>query len=145
MVEIAAAQVKKLRDKTGAGMMDCKKALVETGGDSARALDLLRERGQAKARSKAGRATSDGAIVASVSDDARRAALIEVNCETDFVARTEKFKALCAALADLAREERAAGVEALLGLSYDGATVNERVTEAIAKLVWIGWRPPRTV
>ena len=95
MAEITAAQVKALRERTDAGMMDCKRALVEAGGDAARATELLRERGLAKARGKAGRSTSEGCIVAGVSADGRRAALAEVNCETDFVARTDKFESLC--------------------------------------------------
>jgi elongation factor Ts len=134
MAEIAAAQVKALRDKTGAGMMDCKRVLVEAGGDAAKALELLRERGLARARGKAGRVTSDGLIVASVSDDRRQAVVIEVNCETDFVARTDKFQALCEELATLARENGVSDVDGLLGLSLEEGTVNDRVVEAIAKL-----------
>ena len=89
MARISAAEVKALRDKTGAGMMECKRALVEAEGDSERAIRLLRERGIAKASKRVGRATSEGRITVSVSPDARVAALVELNCETDFVAKTD--------------------------------------------------------
>ena len=134
MGEITAGQVKVLRDKTGAGMMDCKKVLVEAGGDLERATDLLRERDLLKARKKTGRATSEGRIEASVSDDGRRAALIEVNCETDFVARTDHFEALCKDLAALARDNEVADVDALLKLSTGAGSAQARVTEAVGKL-----------
>ena len=134
MAEISAAQVKALRDKTDVGMMDCKKALVEAGGDMDRALGLLRERGLARARGKAGRSTSEGSIVASVSPDERRAALVEVNCETDFVARTEKFESLCCEIAEQVRDRNPAAVEALLALSLHDGTLNDRIVEAIAAL-----------
>jgi elongation factor Ts len=134
VAEISAAQVKALRDKTDVGMMDCKKALVEAGGDMDRALELLRERGMARARGKAGRSTSEGSIVASVSPDERRAALVEVNCETDFVARTEKFGSLCCEIAEQVRDRNPAAVEALLALSLHDGTLNDRIVEAIAAL-----------
>ena len=134
MAEIAAAQVKALRDRTGAGMMDCKKVLVEADGDPDKALELLRERGLAKARGKAGRATSDGVIAAQLSDDARRAALVEVNCETDFVARTEHFQELCGVLVGLALENSIKEVDELLALPHNKGTVQESLAAAIAKL-----------
>ncbi len=133
MAQISAGQVKELREKTGAGMMDCKKVLVEAAGDLERAVDLLRERGMGKARGKAGRATSEGRIAASVSANGRKAALVEVNCETDFVARTDDFGALCDQLAALARDSGVGDAEGLLQLGVDGGTVNERVVGAIAK------------
>ncbi|MFQ5514618.1 MAG: translation elongation factor Ts [Myxococcota bacterium] len=134
MAEIGAARVKALRDRTGAGMMDCKKALVEAEGDVERALDLLRERGLAKARGKAGRATSEGLIVASLSEDGRRAVLLEVNCETDFVARTDRFRQLCRELAEIARESAVEDVATLLDQPHGSATVKEALTEAVAQL-----------
>ncbi len=134
MAEITAAQVKALRDKTDAGMMDCKRALVEAGGDASRALDLLRERGLAKARGKAGRSTSEGCVVASVSPDGRRAALAEVNCETDFVARTDKFGSLCREIVELIREQDPADREALLALPLGAGTLNDRIVDSIAAL-----------
>jgi len=96
---VTAKDVQVLRQRTGAGMMDCKKALEETGGDVDKAVEYLRKKGIAKAERRADRAASEGAIVALVSDDAKAAALVEVNSETDFVARNEEFKALAQAVA----------------------------------------------
>jgi elongation factor Ts len=134
VAEISAAQVKELRERTGAGMMDCKKVLQEAQGDLDRAADLLRERGIVKARSKAGRATSEGRVAASVAQDGRSAALIEVNCETDFVAKTDEFGALARELADLVRARSPRDAEALLALPLDGASAHDRVVAAIAKV-----------
>ena len=121
MAEITAAQVKALRERTDAGMMDCKRALVEAGGDAARATELLRERGLAKARGKAGRSTSEGCIVAGVSADGLRAALAEINCETDFVARTDKFETLCQEIVEPILEQNPQDIDALLALPSEGA------------------------
>jgi elongation factor Ts len=96
---VTAKDVQVLRQRTGAGMMDCKKALEETGGDVEKAVEYLRKKGIAKAVKRADRAASEGAIVALVSDDAKTAALVEVNSETDFVARNEEFRALAQAVA----------------------------------------------
>ena len=96
---VTAKDVQLLRQRTGAGMMDCKKALEETGGDVEKAVEYLRKKGIAKAEKRADRAASEGAIIALVSDDARTAALVEVNSETDFVARNEEFQALAKAVA----------------------------------------------
>ena len=94
MAKIDAKMVKELRERTGAGMMDCKKALSETDGDMDKAIDYLREKGIAKAEKKAGRIASEGVVAAYVADDAKVASLVEINCETDFVAVTEKFHEL---------------------------------------------------
>ena len=99
MAEISAAQVKELRERTGAGMMDCKKALAEASGDSSRAAEILRERGIAKASKRVGRAGSEGRVSAVVAKDGRTGALVELSCETDFVAKTDDFAALADALA----------------------------------------------
>ena len=99
MATINAADVKKLRDMTNAGMMDCKKALVDAGGDFDKAATILREKGIASAAKKADRAASEGAIGVYVHTDGKQAALVEVNCETDFVARTDDFKELARELA----------------------------------------------
>ena len=96
---ITAKDVQLLRQRTGAGMMDCKKALEETGGDVEKAVEYLRKKGIAKAEKRADRAASEGAIVALLSDDAKTAALVEVNSETDFVARNDEFQALAKAVA----------------------------------------------
>ena len=93
-MEITAKLVKELRDKTGAGMMDCKKALAETEGDLEKATKVLREKGIAKAASKAGRAAKEGAVVSYIHPGDKLGVLLEINCETDFVARTEDFKEL---------------------------------------------------
>src|SRR5258708_16567960 len=95
MAEINAALVGKLREMTGAGLIDCKKALVEANGDLAAASDLLRKRGVASAAKKAGRDAREGVIVSHIQPGARVGILVEVNCETDFVARNESFRALC--------------------------------------------------
>lgn len=134
--QVGAATVKELRERTGVGMMDCKKALIEADGNLERAADLLRERGLSKARKREGRETSEGCIGASVSDDGQRGALVEVNCETDFVAKTPDFQELTATLAELARDHAPADVDALLGLPVSGGdgTASDRMLEAISKL-----------
>jgi elongation factor Ts len=111
MAEITARQVSELREATGVGMMECKRALEEAGGDREKALRLLRERGLATAQKKAGRATNQGAIGAAVSADGKTAALVEINCETDFVARNDQFKAFVAEMARRALETDAALAE----------------------------------
>lgn len=92
---VTAAAVKELREKTGAGMMDCKKALVETDGNVEKAIDLLREKGLSKAAKKADRVASEGLVVSYIHGNGRIGVLLEVNCETDFVARNDEFKTLC--------------------------------------------------
>jgi elongation factor Ts len=92
-MEISASAVKDLREKTGAGMMDCKKALTETSGDFEKAVEYLRKKGIASAAKKAGRATKEGSVLSYIHGEGRVGVLLEVNCETDFVARTEQFKA----------------------------------------------------
>src|SRR5687767_13871375 len=99
MAEITAQMVKDLREKSGAGMMDCKKALTESAGDFEKALNLLRERGEAIALKRSSRKAKEGLIAAKLSDDSRSGALIELNCESDFVARNDDFKALSEKLA----------------------------------------------
>ena len=93
-MEISASLVKDLREKTGAGMMDCKKALVETSGDFEKAVDYLRKKGIASASKKAGRVTKEGAVTSYIHGEGKVGVLLEVNCETDFVARTEQFRTL---------------------------------------------------
>ncbi len=104
MNDISAALVKELRDETNVGMMECKRALQEAGGDKGRAIQILRERGLAVAAKKAARAAKSGVIAAAVSDDGRVGAMIELNCETDFVARNEVFRAFVAGLLARARQ-----------------------------------------
>jgi elongation factor Ts len=128
---VTADMVKTLREKTGAGMMECKAALTEANGDMERAVDILRTRGLAQAAKKAGRATSEGLIGSHVSDDRRTGVLVEVNCESDFVARTADFQAL---VADLAAQIAAHGEASDAWLGEPGGPVQSRVSAAIAKL-----------
>src|SRR5580704_12465121 len=95
MAEITAAAVGKLREMTGAGLMDCKKALTESGGDLEKGVDILRKKGAASAAKKASREANEGVIVQSLQPDSRAGILVEINCETDFVARNEGFRAFC--------------------------------------------------
>lgn len=133
MAEITASMVKELRDKSGAAMMDCKKALVETSGDLDKAFEWLRQKGAATASKKASRATSEGIVVGRVSADGKKACLVEINCETDFVARNEEFVARANKIADAALENGTASVDALNSTKVDGQPVSELLTEAIAK------------
>ena len=123
--------VKELREMTGAGMMECKKALVEAEGDMDKAVDVLRTRGLAAVAKKAGRATNEGVVMTVVSEDATAGAVIELNCETDFVAINDKFKAYAEKIARAALASKAADVEALLAADAEGETVEAVVTDAI--------------
>ena len=136
MAQIAAATVKELRERTGVGMMDCKKALQEADGNLERAADLLRERGLSKARKREGRETTEGTIVASISADGRTGALLEINCETDFVAKTPDFQQLASTLVDLVRDQAPADVDSLLGLAVPGTdgSAQDQLLEAVSKL-----------
>ncbi len=117
MATITAALVKDLREKTGAGMMDCKAALEANNGDVEVAIDWLRKKGLAKAAKKSGRVAAEGLVAVAVRDN--RGVVVEVNSETDFVARNEEFQALVRTVADVALEKKA-DVEALLGTHYPG-------------------------
>ena len=131
--QITAKSVKELRDKTGAGMMDCKRALGDAEGDLEKAVELLRERGFAKAGKRGGRATSEGIV--SVSIDGSTAAMVEVGCETDFVARTDEFLGLGSELASaVVADPSIDSVDALLKASISGETIGDKVTAAIARL-----------
>ncbi len=126
---ITAQDVKKLRDMTNAGMMDCKKALTEANGDFDRARDILREKGQLVAAKRADREAKDGVAIAKVSADGKHGAAIILNAETDFVAENEKFLTLANAILDLASEAKPADLEALKALELNGHTVAENVNE----------------
>ena len=115
MAKISAAQVKELRDKTGVGMMDAKKALVAVEGDMEKAIDFLREKGMAKAAKKSDRVAAEG--LANVAVNGNKAVIVEVNAETDFVAQNDQFKALVKHIADVIAENTPADVEAALQLS----------------------------
>jgi len=132
MAEITAALVKELREKTGAGMMDCKNALNETAGDIEAAVDWLRKKGLAKAAKKSGRVAAEGLVGISVQGN--RGVVIEVNSETDFVARNEEFQALVRTIANVALEKKA-DVAALLATHYPGGgTVQDAIANAIATI-----------
>lgn len=133
VVEISASMVKDLREKSGAAMMDCKKALVEASGDFEKAYELLRQKGAATASKESTRDTSEGLVVGLQSADGKVAGLVEVNCETDFVARNENFMALAKTLAELAIQEKPGDVDALLAKTVNGQNVKDLVTETIAK------------
>ena len=134
---ISASMVKELREMTGAGMMDCKKALTETDGDMDKAVDYLRENGLAKAEKKAGRIAAEGIVKTNISADKKKASIVEVNSETDFVAKNEKFQAFVEAVAAQAIDTDAADIEALLNEAWaadTSKTVNEELASMIATI-----------
>lgn len=132
---ITAALVKELRERTGAGMMECKKALVETDGDIEKAIENMRKSGQAKAAKKAGRVAAEGLIIIKTSDDAKTAAIVEVNCETDFVARDENFVGFANKVAEIALAGKINDAEALKSADYaDGNTVEQARENLVAKI-----------
>ncbi|MGL4425099.1 MAG: translation elongation factor Ts [Cetobacterium sp.] len=134
MAEITAKLVKELRDRTGAGMMDCKKALGETNGDIEKAIDLLREKGIAKAAKKSGRIAAEGLIFEGVSADNKTAVVLEFNSETDFVAKNEEFKALGQTMVEIALRAEINTVEELKAADLNGITVETTITNLIAKI-----------
>jgi len=133
VVEITAQAVKALRDRTGVGMMECKRALGESDGDLDRAVEVLRERGLAKAVKRSGRATSEGTVAVSLGD--RVAGIVELGCETDFVAKTPDFQALAGALAErLVDDAGIDGRDVLLDATVEGEKVSEKITAAVGKM-----------
>jgi elongation factor Ts len=134
-MNISASVVKELRERTGAGMMECKSALVEAGGDLEAALEILRTRGQAKADKKASRVAAEGRVEIALSADGKSGAILEVNCETDFVARDDNFLAFAREAAALALARSPADVAALLALPRaTGGTLEDLRKELIAKI-----------
>lgn len=134
---VTASQVKDLREKTGAGMMDCKKVLTETDGDMERAIELLRERGIAKAAKKSSRVAAEGLVAAYVSEDGKTGAVVEVNAETDFVGKNDEFKNFVNDVARQIVEKNPANVEELLAqesIAEAGKTVQEVLTNKIATI-----------
>ena len=131
MANITASMVKELREMTGAGMMECKKALAEAEGEMEKAVDVLRTRGLAAVAKKAGRATNEGTVMAIVNDACTTGAVVELNCETDFVGMNEKFKAYAEKIAKAALAAKPADVDALKAAVIDGETVEEIVTDCI--------------
>jgi len=134
-MNFTAQDVKELREKTGCGMMDCKKALSETNGDMDKAIDFLREKGLATAAKKSGRIASEGIVKAYLTDDKKVGVLVEVNSETDFVAKNDEFQTFVENVAKIVADNNPADVDALKELNYaDGQNVGEALTALIAKI-----------
>ena len=134
MAEITASMVKELRERTDAPMMDCKKALTEAAGDMQKAEEILRVRFGNKAAKSAGRVAAEGVVAINISADGKTAAMLEVNCETDFVAKNDDFLALSKALAQMVIDHNPADVAALSALPYGGKSVEEVRTELVGKM-----------
>lgn len=134
MAEITAQDVNKLRSMTGAGMMDCKKALTEANGDFEKAIEILRKKGQKVSASRSDKDAKEGSVFVKTSDDKKEAVLIALNCETDFVAKNEEFQALGRLIAETAYARKAATKEALLAENAGGLTINDKITELVGKI-----------
>jgi len=134
MAAITASLVKELREMTGAGMMDCKKALVETDGDLNKAVEVLREKGLSKAAKKAGRIAANGLVRMALSDDCKTASIVEVNSETDFVAKNEEFIEFVEGMAKLALKAQSNDIEAFKAMPYEDSTAQDVLTAMIAKI-----------
>jgi len=133
MADITAAMVKELRERSGGGMMDCKNALVEAGGDMAKAAEILQKKGIGRAVKAAGRIAADGTVVTAVSPDGKAGVLVEVNCQTDFVAKGDEFRKFASLCASKALEQKLGTVEGLEALAVDGKTLAEHAMELTAK------------
>lgn len=128
-MKITAQQVNDLRKRTGAGMMDCKKALVESDGDMEKAIDILRKKGQKVAANRADRAATEGVVLAKVNDDGSVAAAVMVNCETDFVAKNEDFINYAQSILEAGLAHKAKNMEELKAIEIDGRSIDASVTE----------------
>lgn len=133
-VKISASDVNKLRQQTGAGMMDCKKALVEANGDFEAAVDYLRKKGAKVAANRQDRESNEGVIIAKTTEDGKSGVIVEVNCETDFVAKNADFIAFAEEIAKLAIEQKPASVEALKELSLNGSKIADQIVEQTGKI-----------
>ncbi|HEY0741216.1 MAG TPA: translation elongation factor Ts [Chryseosolibacter sp.] len=134
MSAISAQDVNKLRTMTGAGMMDCKKALTEAEGDFEKAIEILRKKGQKVSASRSDRETKEGSVFVKTSDDKKEAVLVALNCETDFVGKNEEFQGLGKLIAETAFAHKPATKEALLNLKAGNLTVAEKITELVGKI-----------
>jgi elongation factor Ts len=134
MSAISAQDVNKLRTMTGAGMMDCKKALTEAEGDFEKAIEILRKKGQKVSASRSDRETKEGSVFVKSSSDNKEAVLIALNCETDFVGKNEEFQNLGKLIAETAFANKPASKEALLTLKAGNLTVGEKITELVGKI-----------
>jgi elongation factor Ts len=133
-VQITAADVNKLRQQTGAGMMDCKKALTEANGDFEAAIDYLRKKGAKVAASRSDRESNEGVVIAKTSADGKQGFIVEVNCETDFVAKNADFIAFANSIADLAVEKNPATLEELTGYELNGTKVSDQILDQTGKI-----------
>lgn len=134
MAEITAQEVNKLRTMTGAGMMDCKKALTEASGDFEKAIEILRKKGQKVSASRSDKEAKEGAVFVVTAPDNSEAVLIALNCETDFVAKNEEFQKLGKLIADTAFTRKSPGRDALLAEKTDALTLQDRITELVGKI-----------
>lgn len=134
MANITAADVSKLRNATGAGMMDCKKALVESDGDFDKAIEIIRKKGQAMANKRADREASEGVVLAKVNDSRTKAVMVVMNCETDFVAKNEGFVALAQSILDVALNNNVKDIEALKQLKVNGKLIADAIMEEVGKI-----------
>ena len=133
-VQITAADVNKLRQQTGAGMMDCKKALTEANGDFEAAIDYLRKKGAKVAASRSDRDSNEGVVIAKTSADGKQGFIVEVNCETDFVAKNADFIAFANSIADLAVEKNPSSLEELTGYELNGTKVSDQILDQTGKI-----------
>ncbi len=131
---ITAQDVNKLRTMTGAGMMDCKKALTEADGDFEKAIEILRKKGQKVSASRSDKEAKEGSVFIRISDDRKEAVLIALNCETDFVAKNDAFQGLGKLIAETAFTKKPATKEALLNENAGGLTINDKITELVGKI-----------
>ena len=134
MSEISAQDVNKLRQMTGAGMMDCKKALTEAGGDYEKAIEILRKKGQKVSASRSDKDAKEGSVFVKTSSDHKRAVLIALNCETDFVAKNDEFQNLGKLIAETAFEKKSSGKDSLLAEKAGSLTLQEKITELVGKI-----------
>ncbi len=134
MTTISASDVNKLRQMTGAGMMDCKNALTESNGDFDGAVDYLRKKGQKVSAARADREAKEGAVIAKTSTDKKSGIIIQLSCETDFVAKNEDFVKFANAIADLAMANKPANADALKALPFEGSTLAEKLIEQVGKI-----------
>lgn len=133
-VQISASDVNKLRQQTGAGMMDCKKALVEANGDFEAAIDYLRKKGAKVAASRQDRASNEGVVIAKTTSDSKKGAIIELNCETDFVAKNADFISFAESIATVAIEEAPATLDELKGLEINGIKISDLLLDQTGKI-----------
>lgn len=132
MAKISAAEVNKLRQQTGAGMMDCKKALTQAEGDFDKAIEIIREKGMAIAKKRSDKEATEGIVFSKTTEDGKKGFIISLNCETDFVAKNDDFKKLGHQILDLAIDKQPKDLEALKQLDLDGKTVDEQIVEQTA-------------